>query len=338
MSSTGAPSQIRSVIGALKRVRKKNLFFVAILGVIFFEILIVFPNKLETQEESSMPTEATESSGTRYTDQKMQGVHLVESTRGFRDWELFANAAEGYQSQGSWLLRDVKVRFYGSNNMTFTVTGREGTIDADSKDMIIQGNVKTTSSNGYVFETELVNYKARERRIHSPGTVKVQGPDDQMGKGLLLLGTGMTADVDNSEMSILENVRGSKQLKDGKVFLLSSQRADLSGRSMVAKLLGDVKITYGAMEMRGPEAEFIYSKDNKLMNQLSILKGANVQFEDKRATSERLDLDLISNKFVFKGKPVLYQGEDQLMGDQIVLLDGGKKVKVEKVKASVTEK
>lgn len=337
MNNASASSQIRSVIEALRRVRKKNIFFVVILGVIFFEILIVFPKKLESQDEASQPAETAENGGTRFSDQKMQGVHLVESTRGYRDWELFANAAEGYQSQGSWLLRDVKVRFYGSNNMTFTVTGREGTIDSESKDMIIRGNVKTTSSNGYVFETELVNYKARERRIHSPGAVKVQGPEDQMGKGLLLLGTGMTADVDNSEMNILENVRGSKQLKDGKVFLLSSQRAELSGRSMVAKLLGEVKITYGAMEMRGPEAEFIYSKDNKLMNQLSILKGAQVQFEDKRATSERLDLDLISNKFVFKGKPVLYQGEDQLMGDQIVLLDGGKKVKVEKVNATVRE-
>ncbi len=49
--------------------------------------------------------------------------------------------------------------------------------------------------------------------------------------------------------------------------------------------------------------------------------------------SDDLRIDFSTQKLTFSGKPRLYQDEDELVGDKIIFLEGGKKVKVEKVKA-----
>ena len=326
---------LHRMVQGLKKIKLKNIIYLLLLGFIFFELLIVFPKKLDTSEEEEVqPIQEDETSG----QQKMAGVHLVESTKGLRDWELFANAAEGYQSKGTWLLKNVKVLFYASEKMTFTVTGAVGSIDALSKDMKISGQVKTVSSNGYTFETDLVEYKSSARMISSPCFVKVQGPEDQMGEGMVLTGVRFMADVSKSLMSLQSNVQGRKKLKDGNLFSIRSERVEMSGSSKEAHFFENVKIEYGAMRMESAEALFKYSKDNKLMNQLSLMKDVQVLYGDKRATSQRLDLDLLQNKFVFTGKPKLMQNEDEISGDSIVFLEGGKRVKVEKLKPVVTEK
>ncbi|MNY67067.1 hypothetical protein D3C86_2045840 [compost metagenome] len=59
---------------------------------------------------------------------------------------------------------------------------------------------------------------------------------------------------------------------------------------------------------------------------------------DKYATSDSVNLDLLADKYTFKGKPKVIQNNDELSGEEIIFLDGGKKVKVEKVRAKMEKK
>ena len=97
---------------------------------------------------------APHKTGAEEAEQKMAGVHLVESQKGTRDWELFAKDAEGTQGNGAWLLKTVKVQFYNKEQIDFIVTGQSGKIDMKSKAMKITGQVRITSMNGYIFESE----------------------------------------------------------------------------------------------------------------------------------------------------------------------------------------
>jgi lipopolysaccharide export system protein LptA len=45
---------------------------------------------------------------------------------------------------------------------------------------------------------------------------------------------------------------------------------------------------------------------------------------------------LNKNEFVFDGRPRVVQDNDELRGDRIVFLDGGKKVKVQNAKLKVS--
>jgi lipopolysaccharide export system protein LptA len=53
---------------------------------------------------------------------------------------------------------------------------------------------------------------------------------------------------------------------------------------------------------------------------------------DKFATSENVQYDPEQNKFTFNGHPRVVQNSDEITGDQIVFMNGGKKVRVEKLK------
>ena len=59
---------------------------------------------------------------------------------------------------------------------------------------------------------------------------------------------------------------------------------------------------------------------------------------EKFATAENLNVQFEQDKYVFKGHPRVVQDNDEMRGDEIVFLEGGKKVLVQKVRAKVDEK
>lgn len=334
----------------------KNLIFIALLVVLFVEILIVFPSKLEHENEAEVRArvEAQQKENkiraakikrgekieepSSLATQKMQGVHLVESHQGRRDWELFAAAAEGDQGAGAWRLKDVKVLFYKKEKVEFTVTGKSGVIDAKTKDLSVVGDVETRSENGYSFRTPSIFYSSRTRLIESPENVLMQGPKDSSGGGLVLRGRRMRVVVEESKMFIQEKITAQKDEKSGKAFQISADGAEFNGRNHEALFKGAVRVSYDNMNLEGPEASFIYKAGSELLTSIAVRGGVRVSDKEKYATSDTVDLDLLANKYIFKGRPKVIQDNDELMGDEIIFLDGGKKVKVEKVRAKVENK
>lgn len=319
----------------------KNLVFTALLVFLFVEVLIIFPGKLEKMREADVPPpEVTEENpppenNSVLAEQKMKGVHLVESQSGKRDWELFSERAEGSQGSGSWNLKKVRVLFYNKEQVEFTVVGDEGSLDAKTKDLSIRGNVVTQSANGYSFRTSSIFYYSQKRRIESPQEVVMRGPADKDGEGLLVRGKRMTVNVDESKMEILDQVRAQKDVNGGKKLEIMANGAEFSGKNRQARFLGNVTMNYEKMKVQGPEAKFVYQKDQDLISSIEVMGGVKVSDVNKFASSETLHLDVLANQFTFRGKPKVVQNDDELTGDEIIFLEGGKRVKVEKVRARV---
>jgi len=315
----------------------KNILFTVLLAFLFIEVLIIFPQRLEHKEDTApapLPTPADSAQ----PEQKVQGMHLVESQQGSRDWELFSEMAEGSQGKGAWELKNIKVLFYNNEKVSFTVTGKTGTIDGKSKDLRIKGDVVTKSANGYIFKTPSVLYRSKQRQIQSPEKVFMVGPKDEMGEGFELEGRNMLVKVDDSQMTVNQDIRGSKKFKDGKTFVVKSDRAEFSGKSHQAKFLGNVDIRYADLRLQGPAAIFQYKGNTDLINYIQMQGGVRVHDEDKLATAEIVNLDLLKNIFTFRGNPKVIQNSDELSGEEIIFLDGGKKVKVEKIRARMEKK
>jgi LPS export ABC transporter protein LptC len=313
----------------------KNILFVILLVFLFIEVLIIFPSKLE-HKDAEAPAAVTQIDSTQ-PEQKMKGVHLVESQEGRRDWELFSAAAEG-QGKGAWDLKNVRVIFYNKEKVSFTVTGDLGSNDGISKDLTIKGNVVTKSENGYTFKTSSIFYNSKKRQILSPEKLTMQGPKDEMGDGFILEGVNMLVLVDENLMTINQNVRGFKKFKDEKDFFITSDRAEFSGQSRQAKFSGNVEMKYANLRLQGPAAVFQYKGNTALINYIQIQGGVRVHGVDKVATAETVNLDLFKNIFTFLGKPKVIQNNDELSGEEIIFLEGGKKVKVEKVRARLEKK
>ncbi|MBX3040059.1 MAG: LPS export ABC transporter periplasmic protein LptC [Bdellovibrionaceae bacterium] len=314
----------------------RNPIFLVLLTLLFVEVLIVFPHQVEKQPAQNEDSEETAPQAAGPAEQKAEGVHLVESQGSSRDWELFAKEAEGDQAQ-NWRMKDVRVLFYSDDKIEFTVTGQEGSIDVKSRDMQIRGNVQTVSTNGYRFFTQDVKYDAKTRRIVSPTKVKMNGPADKDGPGIQVEGQRMMADVGQSRMQISSNIVAQKPLAGGKSLRLSAESAEFSGKSKQAEFKGKVVMKYGETTIEGPEAKFFSSAAGDLLSNIQIEGGVKVTDANKFATSEALNLDIPSSRFVFTGQPKVYQDQDELAGERIIFLDGGKKVKVESVRAKVKE-
>ncbi len=58
-----------------------------------------------------------------------------------------------YQGQNVMVLEDVKLTFFSKDGRTFTVTGKQGKVYQDTKNMELQGDVVVTSSDGYRLKT-----------------------------------------------------------------------------------------------------------------------------------------------------------------------------------------
>jgi LPS export ABC transporter protein LptC len=316
--------------------RLKNTIFVLILVFLFVEVLIIFPKHLEKIEaDPAVPEQSHEDAG---AEQKMKGIHLVESQRGSRDWELFANAAEGTQGKGAWDLHEVKVQFYNQEKIDFVVTGKGGSIDSESRNLKIAGDVKITSNNGYIFESEEVLYQAKKREIVSPGPIFMKGPKDSQGDGLQVHGAQMLVEIDQSKMTVRDHIRAEKNMHGSRRFDLISDLAEFSGRHREARFTGNVVINYDSTKIEGPSAAFLYNSKKQTLKNIIFSGGVRVSNDDKYALSDEMNLDVEANKFTFTGQPRVYQNSDELSGQQIIFLDGGKKVKVENIRATMDDK
>lgn len=305
--------------------------FIALLVALFLEIFLGFPISLEKKTDET----ASQQEANQEAEQVMQGVHLVESQKGSRDWELFSSQAESSGGKGVWQIKTVRVLFYNSEAVEFTVTGDRGEINNETKDMKIEGKVLLKSANGYLFKSESLTYTAKTRILRSPVAIEMQGPADQRGPGLKLFGESMFADVDKSIMKIENKVTAAKAFNNGRKFQIESESAEFSGKSKSAKFSGRVTVQVDTMKLEGPEAQFDYASDQEFLKSVMVQGGVKVTDVDKYATSDSVSFDPLKNSFVLSGRPRVVQNNDELMGDQIVFIDGGKKVKVENIKAKV---
>lgn len=304
-----------------------QVIFAVLLAAIFIQVVIGFPVLLE--QPSGLAPAPSEIISTPQQSQVMQKVHLVESREGNRDWELFADEAVGSEGDGNWQLRQVKVQFYSNSKIEFVVTGDKGRIDAGTRDLRIEGNVRTKSANGYTFESKEIDYQADKRILTSPSKVQVLGPKDPQGGQLLVNGGSLVSQVDAKEILIRSGVTARRVLVPGRTFSIRSGKLKLSGQNTSAHFMDQVQIEVDSMRIEGPEAHFEYRSGTDFLRSVLIRGGVKVSDIDKYATAETVRFDPELNQFVLSGGPRLVQNQDELVGEEITFIDGGKKVKVE---------
>lgn len=283
-----------------------------------------------SESETSSPTVASDSN---QREQKLAGIHLVESREGFRDWELYAAKALGSQGKSEWQLESVQVLFYSGSKIQFTVVGDKGKIDSKSRDLTVDGNVVVQTVNGYELRSNRVVYLAGPRRIIGPQPVEITAPKDEQGSGFVLNGTAFNASVEASIMNILGPVSGRKSFNDSRNFVIRSEKAELSSVNKSIKFSEQMQMTFSDFTIQGPEARFEYGDGKEALKNIWINGGARMQDPDKIASANQIQYVPSKQEFILTGKPRVVQGADEYIGDKITLSESGSKLNVEKFKA-----
>ena len=87
-------------------------------------------------------------------------------------------------------------------------------------------------------------------------------------------------------------------------------------------------MSLGAFNVRAPLANFNYSNASKALISILLKNGVEFTEADRKGTCNELEMNLVENKMTMRGQPKVQQGEDEIKGQEIVFLDGGKKVKI----------
>ncbi len=313
---------------------RRNSFILGLLFVVLVvEILILAPKEVGVQPDDPPPVKMNAIE--QVAEHTMQGVSSIGSKGDAKEWELVAARAVRMTENEDWIIEQVKVTFFGNNGVTYVVTGRRGDVDVKKNNMKISGDVVTNSSNGYTFKTEAVFYDSANRRLTTPHHVSMIGPAEEDGSRLELTGTDLLAEMNTNEISVSKNVHAKKSIRDGKVANIVSQRGLFSGKTNSARFIGDVVIDIETLRITGPEARFVYKEDGNTIDSMTVDGGVKVTDVDKWATSKKVSVHFEEDKFVFNGDPRVVQDGDEMLGEEIVFLKGGKEVQVSNARATI---
>lgn len=307
-----------------------------LVAILILQVVVFAPQSVNEGNRGGAIMPASTAEGD--VEQAMQTISMVGAREGGKEWELKADEAIAFRGRNLWELKQVRAVLFAENGVEFTVTGSRGEVDTNSKNLKIEGDVTTRSSNGYTFNTESVTYSSSERTLVSPGQVMMIGPKDEEGARLRLTGQGMLADLKSSEIQINKSIRAERRVPPNRNMIIRSDGAEFSGKEKKAHFIGNVVIDMDQMRITGPEAEFEYDSTQDLIRSVNVNGGVKVSDTEKFATAQNLKVQFEDDKYVFRGNPRVVQNNDELRGEEIVFSEGGRRVKVQKAKAKVDEK
>ena len=160
--------------------------FVTLAGVI--GIYIGF--KPETQIAESIPQsvepEATLSIGK---------IHQTSTRDGKKQWSLEADSANYIEKNNQMILKDLKVVFFLKDNSEINLKADQGTLEIDSNDIEVSGNV-VLKNNEYHLVTEKLMYANDRRVLYSnvPATI--------FSTSIQLTADSMTFDLNSKKLTL----------------------------------------------------------------------------------------------------------------------------------------
>lgn len=307
---------------------------------LFIELLFFIPKSLETNE-NPLPVNNLAQQLDASRGQKMEGVHLVEGQGDKREWELFSTDAEGLVGQGVWNLQKVTVIFYARTGDSYKVIGDKGKIDTATKNIDIVGNVFTSSTNGYEVKTSELHYTSGEKILKIPAPLVVKGPKDKEGFRLIVKSDSLMTYLETSLMILESHVVAERKMRSvngtEKNVKIKSGMAHLSGKSNLVRFFNPVQVFYDEFEVNAPEAFFTYKANSDVPESILVNGGVKVDGMKRKATTENLRIDVSQDQYILRGSPRVLQNGDEIVGEEIIFLNGGSKVRVEKAKAFVEE-
>ncbi len=134
-------------------------------------------------------------------DMQLKKIRFVEDKQGQKTWELEAESVQQYQEQNMMVLEDVKVTFYAKEGRIIYLTGKQGKVYQDTKNVDLLGDVVLTSSDGYQLKTHSASYRHSEKTVSTPDPVEIDGEQ------IRLTGKGMLVDVEAKTFKILSQVK-----------------------------------------------------------------------------------------------------------------------------------
>ena len=182
---------------------RKAPFIILTLVVVFLSVVVgVLVHRARVPR--ALPTEPAASNA----DYRLKQVHLQEQGRDGSRWQLDAEYSETFEEQNKTTMKKVTVKVDqpskgDQGSRSWTVTGDEGDLNQETKNVELRGNVVLISSDGLRLETDRLRWDAEGQRAWTEDPVVIYRA------GAVVRGTGFESKVAEEISSIKGRVRAT---------------------------------------------------------------------------------------------------------------------------------
>lgn len=131
---------------------------------------------------------------------QIKDVHINETLDGNLRWTLNADQAEVYDQKGITVMRKVVIQVFTQDG-NWTVTGDEGTLDNNRRNVTLKGNVVIRSSDGLEMRTATLGWDNERRTLATDDAVDISR------EGTTITGMGLAVQMQEETAAIRRNVR-----------------------------------------------------------------------------------------------------------------------------------
>lgn len=155
-----------------KKPKKLKIFLLATICIALGGVIWIYIG----HQQNSTVTEPTPESPEPDTTLSIGKIHHTATRRGKKEWSLEAASANYIGKTNQMVLADLKVTFFLDDASEITVTADKGTLNTDSNDIEVSGNVVVINRE-YKLLTEELNYAHDKRELYSTAPVTISGPE-----------------------------------------------------------------------------------------------------------------------------------------------------------------
>jgi len=182
---------------------RKAPFIILTLVVVFLSVVVGV-----LVHRARVPRALTAEPAASNADYRLKQVHLQEQGRDGSHWQLDAEYSETFEEQNKTTMKKVTVKVDQPSKgdqapRSWTVTGDEGDLNQETKNVELRGNVVLISSDGLRLETDRLRWDAEAQRAWTEDPVVIYRA------GAVVHGTGFESRVAEEVSNIKGRVRAT---------------------------------------------------------------------------------------------------------------------------------
>lgn len=137
----------------------------------------------------------------RNVDLSLKKINYTETRDGARRWTLVADSAAHSVEGGITRIENIHMTFYDKNMGDVVLTAEEGTMQTDSREVTVRGDVVVTTPRGYSLYTDSLLYREADR------TISTEEPVRMVSERMEVTGVGMNFDVEDHRLVMLSDIQ-----------------------------------------------------------------------------------------------------------------------------------
>lgn len=337
----------------LRRVRLRPWLLAGIAAVIFLEIIVFSPNPVDETKttpgainpESLVATEnhilAQGIPKNRIPDYTVERFTYL-STHGMeKEWRLNANTAYLFNREKLVHAKQVKAFLYDPDGKITVVTGKEAKYLMNNRDLEFFGDVTTIFPDGFELHSEYLHHRPSEHLITIPSSYGVTGDGSHQkggssGQKLSFQSRGIEYKMTEGRIQLPQAAQIQVKSPTGEDTRIEADHCLILRKDQIAHFTMSpshplesrfIHITQPSLLVRGRRADLNYGDYSKAFNYM-------VTFEDvlirevpkpgksqlmKYATGGQASFDTQRNLITLTEFPQVYQENDTVTGDIIIM-------------------